>query len=131
MPVKHPTRRKILTKAVLATIPALVDGGLTAYEIAEELGCKITTLRVRCSQEKISLRRPGSRPQRPDLLTIRMSTEALAQLQNRALLFGTTRANVARELLETIVRDKLYDAVLDDLDPSLRPMTIALRGHNR
>jgi hypothetical protein len=74
-----PTRRKILTKAVLATIPALVDGGLTAYEIAEELGCKITTLRVRCSQEKISLRGPGSRSERADLLTIRMSTEALAQ----------------------------------------------------
>jgi hypothetical protein len=42
-----------------------------------------------------------------------MSMEALAQLQNRALLFGTTRANLAQEILETIVRDKLYDAVLD------------------
>jgi hypothetical protein len=38
-------------------IPALLANGLSAAEIAEEFGCSEGSLRVRCSQLKISLRR--------------------------------------------------------------------------
>lgn len=109
--------RKILTKAVLATIPEMVErGGMRADDIAEKLGCNLGTLKVRCSQAKISLRPPGSRRGRPrtDERTIRVSEAALALLQRRAAASGKTEAALARELLETIARDDLYDAVLDD-----------------
>jgi hypothetical protein len=52
----------ILTKAVLARIPELVAYGLSRSEIAERLGCKLSTLKVRCSQERIQLSRPRRGP---------------------------------------------------------------------
>jgi hypothetical protein len=108
--------RRILTKAVLATIPEMVaQGNMRADDIAEKLGCNIGTLKVRCSQAKISLRPPGSRRGRPrtDERTIRLSRDAMALLQRRAALSGKSETALARELLETIARDNLYDAVLD------------------
>lgn len=108
--------RRILTKAVLATIPEMVaQGNMRADDIAEKLGCNIGTLKVRCSQAKISLRPPGSRRGRPrtDERTIRLSGDAMALLQRRAALSGKSETTLARELLETIARDNLYDAVLD------------------
>lgn len=105
-----------MTKAVLATIPEMVaQGNMRADDIAEKLGCNIGTLKVRCSQAKISLRPPGSRRGRPrtDERTIRLSGDAMALLQRRAALSGKTETALARELLETIARDDLYDAVLD------------------
>jgi len=42
-------RRTILTREVLADIPALVEQGLHKGDIAERLGCKEATLAVRCS----------------------------------------------------------------------------------
>ena len=108
--------RKILTKAVLATSPEMVArGGMRADDIAEKLGCNLGTLKVRCSQAKISLRPPGSRRGRPrtDERTIRVSETALTLLQRRAAASGKTEAALARELLQTIARDNLYDAVLD------------------
>jgi transposase-like protein len=109
-------RRRILTKAVLATIPEMVSRrGMRARDIAETLGCKISTLKVRCSQAGISLRPPGSRRGRPrsDERAIRLNRAVLALLQNRAAASGKTEAALARELIETIARDNLYDAVLD------------------
>ena len=108
--------RKILTKAVLAMIPDMIErGGLRADDVAEKLGCNIRTLRVRCSQAKISLRAPGSRRvrRRRDEHTIRVSGAALSLLRNRAAASGKTEA-LARELLEVIARDDLYDAVLNN-----------------
>jgi len=101
--------RRILTKAVLATIPEMVaQGNMRADDIAEKLGRNIGTLKVRCSQAKISRGRP-----RTDERTIRLSGDAMALLQRRAALSGKTETALARELLETIARDDLYDAVLD------------------
>src|SRR5262245_59191380 len=87
--------RRILTKAVLATIPEMVErGGMRADDIAAMLGCNIGTLKVRCSQARISLRPPGSRRGRPrtDERTIRVSGDALALLQRRAAESGKTEA---------------------------------------
>jgi hypothetical protein len=108
--------RRILTKAVLASIPGMVEqDGLNAKGVAQKLGCKISTLKVRCSQENISLRPPGSRRGRPRSKEhiIRVSGGVVASLRNRAAAVGKTEAVLVRELLEAIVRDDLYDAVLD------------------
>src|SRR5580765_7280736 len=55
---KKQGRRSILTKDVMARIPGLVQQGLDAEAVAARLGCKVRTLRVRCSQAGISLRVP-------------------------------------------------------------------------
>ena len=107
-------RRAVLTKEVLATIPQLVDSGLRSHDIAMKLGCKVTTLKVRCSQARISLRHPSRRYTRERHYgTIRLNKDALTLLQDRAAATGKSEASVARELIETIARDNLYDAVLD------------------
>src|SRR5262249_52659312 len=107
-------RRTILTKEVLATIPQLVESGLRSRDIAMRLGCKLTTLKVRCSQARISLCHPSRRYARErGYGTIRLNKDALRLLQARADATGKSEATVARELIETIARDNLYDAVLD------------------
>src|SRR5437764_89131 len=52
--------RKKFTPAALNKIPTLLDQGLCAAEIADVIGCTLGTLRVRCSQMGISLRRRKS-----------------------------------------------------------------------
>ena len=55
---KKQRRRSILTKDLMAGIPVLVQQGLRAEPIAARLGCTVGTLKVRCSQQRISLRVP-------------------------------------------------------------------------
>ena len=54
-------RPTILTETALARVTSLVDQGRSAAEIASEIGCTLGTLRVRCSQLGISLRRRAAK----------------------------------------------------------------------
>jgi hypothetical protein len=49
-------QQKKLTPMAISKIRSWVEQGLSANEIAQNIGCTIGTLRVRCSQLKISLR---------------------------------------------------------------------------
>src|SRR5438045_5708432 len=49
-------RPTILTPTALALVKSLVKQGVSAAAIAEEIGCTLGTLRVRCSHLGISLR---------------------------------------------------------------------------
>jgi len=131
--LKQRRRVSILTKEVMAGIPELVHQGLNAEAIAERLGCSVGTLRVRCSQAQISLRVPknikvvplvpSSKPpkqKRSDSsssfalpTTLRLSQVALLRLRRHAEAMGVNEAQLARDLLEAIAQDDLYDAVLD------------------
>lgn len=91
------------SKIDFALIPVFVDQGLSDLEIANRMGCTVGTLRVRCSQLKISLRRPAK---------VVLPQAILAQLNQRAALMGVSTATLAADLLEEIARDHLYDAVL-------------------
>jgi hypothetical protein len=126
-------RRMILTKAVLASIPALVQQGLNTEAIAARLGCKISTLKVRCSQAQVSLRvpkevevvplvpalRPPKLPKQKRSsafalpTTLQLSRVAMSRLAQHAEAIGVTEAQLATHLLEAIAQDDLYDAVLD------------------
>ncbi len=126
-------RRSIFTKDIVAGIPVLVQQGLKAEAIAARLGCTVGTLRVRCSQAKISLRVPKEvkvvplvplvpalKPPRQKRLygfalptTLQLSRVAMSRLCQHAEAIGVTEAQLASELLEMIARDDLYDAVLD------------------
>jgi len=103
----------ILTKEVLAGIPAMVARGQRAPAIAEALGCKLNTLKVRCSKARISLRPPGSIRRPREQRSIKINKAALQLLKERAAASGKTESAMARELLEIIARDNLFDAVLD------------------
>jgi hypothetical protein len=111
--------KPILTPEVLAGIPALIEQGLCKADIAERLGCKVSTLAVRCSTAGISLKGHKKLVLR-DKSPVNLSRKALAGLTARAAAIGCTPAQLAAELLETIARDNLYDAVLDKatLQPS-------------
>jgi len=147
-------RPTILTQVALARVASLVDHGRSAAEIASEIGCTLGTLRVRCSQLGISLRRAArSRGETMTALDLVPSAEANAvarhksvdrvpveqsravvsespaeprielkvllpritaeQLRQRGALRGISGSTLASELLVTIARDSLYDAVLD------------------
>lgn len=83
-------------------IPKFVAEGLSDVEIAKRMGWTVGTLRVRCSQLRISLRR-----------NIPLTQSILDQLHQRATLMGVSASTLAANLLEAIVQDDLYDAVLD------------------
>jgi hypothetical protein len=110
----------------------LVNQGLNAEAIADRLGCSVGTLRVRCSQAQISLRVSKevntvpwvsfSKPPKHKRsyscsfalpTTLRLSQVALSRLRRHAEAIGVNEAQLARELLEAIAQDDLYDAVLD------------------
>jgi hypothetical protein len=90
-----------------ALIRVLIDQGLNDLEIANKMGCTVGTLRVKCSQLKISLRRPAK---------VILPQAVLDQLTHRADLMGVSATTLAADLLEEIARDDLYDAVLDRND---------------
>ena len=132
-------RKMILTKTVLASIPTLVEQGLNTEAVAARLGCKVSTLKVRCSQAQISLRvpkevkvvplvplvpvlSPAKPPESPKRkrsyafalpTTLQLSRVAMSRLRQRAEALGVNEAQLASDLLEVIAQDDLYDAVLD------------------
>jgi hypothetical protein len=117
----------------MAGIPVLVQQGLRAEAIAARLGCTVGTLKVRCSQQRISLRVPKEVkvvplvPLVPALkpptqkrsyafalpTTLQLSRVAMSRLRQHAEAIGVNEAQLASDLLEAIARDDLYDAVLD------------------
>jgi len=105
-------RKAILTRNVLAGIPALVEQGLRRAEIAKRLGCKESTLQVRCCNEGISLR-GRKRMELSAGSPLTLSHEALVGLRAWAASIGCSETQLASDLLEVIARDNLYDAVLD------------------
>jgi hypothetical protein len=96
----------------MAGIPALVAQGQRKRDIAERLGCKESTLQVRCSNAGISLR-GKKRLKLRNGVPLTLSRETIASLSERATAEGCTEQQLACDLLETIARDSLYDAVLD------------------
>ena len=126
-------RLRILTKEVLSGIPVLVQQGMDAEAIAARLGCKVSTLKVRCSQAQISLRVPqevkvvplvpAAKPPKPPKqqrcfafavpTTLQLSKVAMSRLRQRAEAIGMDEAELVTKLLEVIAQDDLFDAVLD------------------
>jgi hypothetical protein len=125
----------IFTPTALARIAALVEQGLSAASIADEIGCTLGSLRVKCSQVGISLKAsnvakractgqasvacglpmltsPAAEPMEP--LTLCLPQSVAERLRQRAALGNVGGAQLAAELLITITRDNLYHAVLDD-----------------
>jgi hypothetical protein len=101
----------------LAGIPALVAQGLRKADIARQLGCKESTLQVRCCNAGISLRGGPKRLKLRNGVPLTLSRETVASLGMRAAADGRSEGELVSDLLETIARDGLYDAVLDSAPP--------------
>jgi len=167
-------RRKLVTADVISQIESWVNNGLSAVAIAERIGCTLGTLRVRCSQFGISLRRkggcvaavtdvlghqrmPAEGPRlvgselaekraatrsrtatkrneidavdQEDHLVIWMPRATVHHLRSRAARKGISESALATILLETVVRDDLYEAVLDEgSTETRRPTSAVVRG---
>jgi hypothetical protein len=107
---------KIFTPQVYVEISNLVAQGLSAAEIADRIGCTLNSLRVKCSQQGICLRRQSrlSSEDRPQgRLTVKLSGNTAVRLQEQAAKQGISGTRFAAALLEAVVRDNLYDAVID------------------
>ena len=124
-------RPVIFTRAVIRQIAPWVRDGARPAEIAQRIGCTVGTLRVRCSQLGISLKRPEPRsPQcnhasssaapttstRPAMACFRVTLNQplMDQFEGSARAKGLSSAALAQALLEVIVQDRLYEAVLDE-----------------
>jgi hypothetical protein len=121
-------RKKLLTDGVLAQIPRwMKEEGLGPAEMAARIGCTVGTLRVACSRCHISLRRlsgsdvgrnrglpAGSTRAASTELDLKLPRQIRNQFQARAALFGMAEIELAALLLETIAKDDLYRAILDD-----------------
>jgi hypothetical protein len=141
--------RKKITPALLEAIPALVDQGMRAAEIAHAVGCTVGTLRVKCSQMGISLRRrklpdgatrhdirhaaacsgagqAAGRFRNAQTLTLELPRALMDRLRDQAALKGISNSRFVSMLLEVIARDDLYAAVLDGSEDA---GTLAPRGN--
>ena len=100
-----------------ALIPALLEAGLSDSEIANRMGWTVGTLRVRCCQLKISLRRKNATQRQ-----VVLPQSIFDQLHQRAAIMGVATSVLVAELLKAIARDGLYNAVLDGDDiGAMRP----------
>lgn len=102
--LRHRRRRSILTKEVMAGIPALVQQGWNAAAIAAQIGCSVGTLKVRCSQAQISLRVPKAIKMVPLVpspkplklkksTTLRLSQVAMSRLRRHAEAIGVNETS--------------------------------------
>jgi transposase-like protein len=110
-------KRSMFSPAVFLQVRSLVAQGVSTVEIAKTIGCKLGTLRVKCSQNGISLRRrSGSASTQdyvPKRLRIVLPENVKRELQKQAVKMGVSEADLTVALLDAITRDNLYDAVLD------------------
>jgi len=124
-------RPVIFTRAVIRQIAPWVSDGARPAEIAQRIGCTVGTLRVRCSQLGISLKRPESRSlqgnqalnavahatsSQPAMacFQVTLNRSLMDQFEGSARAKGLSSAALAQALLEVIVQDGLYEAVLDE-----------------
>jgi hypothetical protein len=108
-----------ITDEMFARIPALLHEGTTKAEIAAMYGVTLGTLTVLCSRRGTSLRKGGSLPGRTNLTlpdqSLPLSDGVLKSLRETTRAMGKdSTARLVSDLLEKIVSDGLYKAVLDE-----------------
>jgi membrane-bound lytic murein transglycosylase B len=133
-------RPVLFTRTAAEKIAPWVQEGARPADIAQRIGCTVSTLRVRCSQMGISLKRPEPRSSRRNqamsapmhrtstrpvvaCFPVKLNQPFLDQFERSARARGLSSAALAQALLEVIVQDGLYEAVLDER--STKPQ----RGH--
>ena len=112
------------TPAAIEIVRRFAADGKSASEIADVIGSTAASVRVRCCQLKIKLAHGAcvdtldtqQQPVQEQNLTIGMRPEVYAGLEQQAARMQKSTAELARTLLEAIVTDGIYAAVLDERD---------------
>lgn len=102
-------------------IPGLLAEGETADAIAARFGTTRGSLAVQCSKRKISLCGPNGKRTRPKVVPrsamekpLELSEPTLELFKEKARAMKRHPAALARDLIEIIVQDDLYAAILDE-----------------
>jgi hypothetical protein len=117
---------KIFTNANVLKIKALADNGFGAVQIAHAIGSTPASVRNRCSKMKIKLgRTKGFGCSAEQCIISNISEASFIELDRHARQREMSAQSLAALLLETIAKDNLFDAVIDDAPPyklmSLQP----------
>jgi hypothetical protein len=104
---RGPGRPKLFTREILTQIPQWVKSGMTKPEIAERIGTTVPSLSVMCSYYGIPLR-SGLRE-----FKLSLPAEVKAKLSMKARDLDMTPAQLGALLIESVVDDNLFKAVLD------------------
>lgn len=101
----------VFTEDVLAAIPEWVGLGADRREIAEILGTTVGSLQATCSVEGISLDSGAG-------LTLErgLASSKWMRLRREALSRGVSVPQLVVSLVEAVIDDDMFDAVLDDGD---------------
>ena len=113
---------RIFTPKAIEIIRGLVAEGKSAAEIAQEIGSTAASVRVKCCQLKIKLRRPRdggpvrTHPHHPHRrrLIVYLSPTTYIALKRHAYNMQKSVVELAELLLHEIVSSNIYDAVLDE-----------------
>ena len=115
--LRRGARCRVFTPSAINTIRELAGQGKSASEIAEVIGSTTGSVRVKCSQLKIKLRRqgrPGPKRQITGQIVICLSDADYAALKRKAADMQKSAVKLSGELLEAIISSNIYEAVLDD-----------------
>lgn len=107
--------KAFMTQEMYDSIPQLLAEGLDRQQIAERFGTTTASLQVQCCRRGISLRRadrPKLQKLRLDAMPIVLRDKRVLQMKAQAL--GMDEAKLASKLLNMIIRDDLFVAILDN-----------------
>jgi hypothetical protein len=107
-------RRRIFTPGAIDTIRRLAARGKSASHIAEAIGSTSASVRVKCCQLKIKLRRRHPRQISGQSLVVYLHAVDYAALKRKAEDIQKSASELSGELLKAIIRSDIYEAVLDD-----------------
>jgi hypothetical protein len=115
---------KIFTKANVIKIKTLADNGFGAVQIAHAIGSTPGSVRTWCHRMKIKLGRTkgfGCSAAEPCIIS-NVSEASFLELDRHARQRKISVQTLAALLLETIAKDNLFDAVIDEAP--YKPMSL-------
>ena len=116
------SRPVIFTKEAQATIQIMVAAGASHEAIAERIGCTVGTLKCRCSQYHISLRRPRMllSKQHSGLFNLQLDRATTDYFLHNSDKVGISTGRLITKLPGLIAQDDLCNAVLDSEQPVMK-----------
>jgi hypothetical protein len=110
------SRRRVFTPTAISAIRVLAAQGKSAAEIATAIGSTPASVRVKCCQLKIPLRRRWDQALRIEghRLIIYLQDADYAALRRKAADMRKSAVELSSELLRAVIRGNIYEAVLDD-----------------
>jgi hypothetical protein len=114
--VSSGSRRRVFTPTAINAIRVLAAQGKSASEIAAAIGSTPGSVRVKCCQLKIPLRRRWQQARQIGArsLLIHLDDADYAALRRKAADMQKSAVELTGELLRAVIRGDIYEAVLDD-----------------